>query len=90
MFRYKRSARVPYNRQGYIYFVSLLYGEMPRSRQAVIRELCRRAGGPYDAAVLDYVTTDMGAEAVCGKHHISRATLARCVARYYEGFPDWL
>lgn len=90
MFRLKRSVNVPYARQGYIYFTSLRYSEMPKSKQAAVRELCRLAGGPYAAAVMEYVTTDHGAERVCQKHYLSRATLARYVARYYEGFPDWL
>ena len=34
MFRYKKSVPVSYERQGYIYFSSLLYREMPEKAQA--------------------------------------------------------
>ena len=34
MFRYKKSIPVSYERQGYIYFSSLLYRELPEVAQA--------------------------------------------------------
>lgn len=36
MFRYKKSVPVSYERQGYIYFSSLLYREMPEKAQRKI------------------------------------------------------
>lgn len=87
MFRYKKSASsVSYNRQGYIYFYSLLYGELPAEEQARIRQTAERAGGEYAEAVLAYVTTDDGETKICTQHHLDRATLYRAVARYYELF----
>lgn len=87
MFRIKRSINVSEKRQGYIYYVSLLYPELPEKKRAQIREICRRAGGEYAPAVLEFVTTDQGAIAVSQKHYISRETLDRAVRRYYEMFP---
>lgn len=87
MFRVKRSIPVSEVRQGYIYYVSLLYPELSPKRQAQIREICRRAGGDYADAVLEFVTTSHGAVEVSLRHFISRETLDRAVRRYYELFP---
>ena len=87
MFRYKRSIPVSYDRQGYIYFTSRLYQELPESAQRKILNLCLEAGGEYYRALLDFVTTDAGATAVCLQHHISPSVLERAVRRYYEMFP---
>ena len=87
MFRYKRSIPVSYDRQGYIYFASRLYRELPESARRKILNLCLEAGGEYYRALLDFVTTDAGATEVCMQHHISPSVLERAVRRYYEMFP---
>lgn len=86
MFRYKPSLRISYEQQGYIYFVSRLYKQLPARKREKIQLLCRETGGPYSGALLEYVTTGGSAEAVCLKHAISRSTLDQAVRRYYEGF----
>lgn len=90
MFRYKKSAAVSYERQGYIYFVSRLYRELPAARQRAILNLCVECGGEYHRALFDFVTTDSGATGICMEHNISRSTLERVVRRYYERFPAWI
>ncbi len=87
MFRYKRGIRVPYLRQGYIYFTSRLYEELPERDRARIDALCRRHGGRNWMALRDYVTTDVSATEIEMRYFISRSTLYRIVRRYYEGFP---
>ena len=87
MFRYKSGVPIPYNRQGYIYFQSLLFDELSNKDQDRIRALCHRAGGQYWRAVLEFVTTDADATYIEHKHHISRSTLHRCVRNYYVLFP---
>lgn len=86
MFRYKPGVNASYDQQGYIYFVSKLYKQLPEQERQKIRLLCRETGGAYSGALLEYVTEGAGAEAVCLKHYISRSTLNRAVRRYYEGF----
>ena len=44
MFRYKKSIPVSYEWQGYIYFTSLLYWELPKRTQEKILNLCIAAG----------------------------------------------
>lgn len=91
MFRYKRGAKVGYNRQGYIYFLSRLYRELSPTEQQKIRALCRESGGVYERALFEFVTTDKSATAISMKYHISESTLYRMVRKYYEAFfaPDF-
>lgn len=87
MFRYKKSVPVSYDWQGYIYFASRLYDDLPPRAQREIVNLCLECGGEYCQALFQFVTTDAGAERVCMQHHLSRSTLERAVRRYYERFP---
>lgn len=90
MFRYKAGIDVSYARQGYIYFTSLLYRELPERSRERIRSLCRQAGGEYWEALLEFVTTEAGAEKICQKYYLSPSTLGRARKRYYEAFPKRL
>ena len=56
VFRYKKSIPVSYERQGYIYFTSLLYRELPEGAQRKILNLCLEAGGEYYQACLLYTS----------------------------------
>ncbi len=87
MFRFRKGAHVSYNRQGYIYFVSRIYRDLPPALQRKILNLCIEHGGPHYGALFEYVTTDTTGVAICRKHYISQKTLDRAVRRYYEGFP---
>ena len=87
MFRYKKSIPVSYDRQGYIYFTSRLYHELPSWAQQKILNLCLECGGEYYQALFEFVTTDAGATGVCTRHYLSGSTLERVVRKYYENFP---
>ena len=88
MFRYKRSIPVSEDKQGYVYYASRLYSQMDRKGREAIHRLCQAAGGEYSEALLEFVTTDPTATAICQRHFLSRSTLYRAVRRYYEFFPD--
>lgn len=87
MFRYKKSVPVSYDRQGYIFFLSRLYDQMPEDKQRMILQLCNEAGGEHSKALFVFVTTDISATAVCARYFLSRSTLERAVRRYYINFP---
>jgi hypothetical protein len=87
MYKFKRGVDVGYNRQGYIYFVSRLYKELPEHMQSVIIDLCAEYGGEYRAALFEFVTSDTTATAICMKHYLSKSTLYRIVRKYYRNFP---
>ena len=63
MFRFKSGVKVDYNRQGYIYFTSRLYKDLPEEDQRVILNLCLEHGGESYQALLEFVTTDATATA---------------------------
>lgn len=86
-FRYKPGLGVPYEQQGWIYFTSRLYGSMPERVRREIESLCHICGGEHWAALMDFVTGDDSATAICRRHYISRSTLYRAVRRYYQRFP---
>lgn len=90
VFRFKKSVPVSYDRQGFIYFTSKLYQELPKKKQTKILNLCLECGGEYSQALFEFVTTDSGATNVCMQYHLSRSTLERAVRKYYERFPKRL
>lgn len=88
MFRYKKSVGGDYVRQGYIYFTSLRFRELGERRRGRICRLCDEVGGEYGGALLEFVTTETSATAVCERYALSKSTLYRIVAEYYKKFPD--
>ena len=90
MFRFKESVKVPYKRQGYIYFTSLNYDNLDKGKQRKIMQLCRECGGAYSKALFKAVTTETPLGIICDTHYISKATLSRIVREYYERFPQEL
>lgn len=90
MFRFKKGIPVSYEDQGYIYFYSRRYRRLPRKERRRIEMLCAEAGGEYQEALLEFVTTDSGAVAVCARHYISQSTLERAVRKYYSAFQKLL
>ena len=90
MFRVKKSIPVEPDLQGYIYFASRMYRKLGNKSQQMVLRLCQEAGGEYQKALFDFVTTDAGFVAVCRKHYISQSTLERMVRRYYVAFAQEL
>lgn len=88
MFRFKKSVPVEYDLQGYIYFTSRLYKQLDQEQQNRILGLCRSAGGEYCQALFEFVTSDVGATAVCRRHFLSQSTLERIVRKYYTLFAE--
>lgn len=86
MFRYKKSVPLSYERQGYIYFKSRCYQELPVTEQHRILNLCIETGGKHYQALFEYMTTDESATSVCIRHYLSRSTLERVVRKYYINF----
>ena len=89
MFRYKKSVPLSYERQGYIYFKSRCYYELPAKEQHRIFKLIQEAGREHYQALFEFVTTDEGATSICMRHYLSQSTLERAVRRYYNLFPEW-
>ena len=90
MFRYKKGIPIPYNEQGYIYFLCRNYKRLPSEMQGLIRDQAQAAAGEYSKALLEFITSDCGGTAICTRHHISESTLERVVKRFYISFSHTL
>ena len=90
MFRFKKAIPVDYDTQGYIYFYSRRYRSLPAGAKRKIEGVCMTAGGEHYQALLEFVTTDTGAAAICARHYLSQSTLERAVRRYYIEFEKQL
>ena len=89
-YRFKRGVRVSADRQMYVYSVSRLYKELPKTDREKIKDLCDKCGGEHSPALFEFVTTDTTATALEMKYYLSKATLYRIVKKYYENFPKKL
>ena len=89
-FRYKRSIPIRYEDQGFIYFLSKRYRQLSAAERKQVRSICAKVGGDHKEALLEFVTTDTEAAAVCAKYYISESTLERAVRRYYIAFAQHL
>ena len=87
-FRMLEIPGISYNRQGYIYFASMMYAELPPEDQEELDDHCRRVGGVYWKALRDLMCTQKPITRVIREHHIgSETTLYRLRRTYYEKFP---
>lgn len=89
-FRFKRGIRVSYKRQGFIHFTMQNVAALPEGKREKLRKLCRDAAGEYDCALWEMLTTEAGYVDISMRHHVSQATLFRCIKRFYEAFPEKL
>lgn len=90
-FKFSKGMRCGYQRQVYIYAVSLNYKNLPEAEQKKIRELCKVCGHGNSEALFRLVTTEDTPQKICMEHHIaSPTTLYRIKKEYYERFPKRL
>lgn len=85
-FKSKTSIQVPYLWQGYIYFHSRLFKDLPQFERDRIRHVCKLAGGAKHRALFEYVTTDASPQQIAMKYYISEPTLFRMAVTYTEEF----
>lgn len=78
------SVKKSYEEQGEIFFTCRRYEYQSERTRQKIRDLCRRAGGEYSAALFDYLTTRASWQEVTDKYHISSKTLDRARQKFYE------
>ena len=88
MFKFRKNLKISYQKQGYIHFTSHNYSKLKKADKDVIDELCRVAGGEYASALKRFMTTDTTAMAVCIDYFLSKATLYRCVDRYFKLYAE--
>lgn len=88
MFKFRKHLGIPYQVQGYIHFKSHNYHRLSDHERSEIDELCHLAGGEYEAALRRFLITDVTATKVCIDYFLSKATLYRCVDKYYKMFAE--
>ena len=85
MFKKKRGIKIPYNKQGLIYFICLDYKNQPPKIQNKIKSLCHTVGGEeYEQALFEFVTTEAGAIKISLKHYTSETSLYQMRKKFYE------
>ena len=81
---------LPYNEQGYIYFVCKTFGNQPKETQGRIKSLCEEIGGTeYSAALFAALTSPISIRAAAQKYYISESQLYKLRKRFYESFAKY-
>ena len=84
-----RSVKIPYKRQGLIYFLGLNFDVQDETTKDKILKLCGEVGGVHSAALLEVVRRGaMGPEfsEVAKRHFMDEGALYKLRRRYYERF----
>lgn len=85
MFKKRKGIKLPYNKQGLIYFTCLDYKNQPREIQDKIKRNCEEVGGEeYKKALFEFVTTDKSAVSISMKNYLSEGTLYVLRKKFYE------
>ena len=87
MFKKRRGIKLPYNKQGLIYFTCMNYKDAPDDVRDKIKNLCQEVGGEY-AEVLYKVVTDSNrsVRSLAIEYHTSERTLYRYRKKFYESW----
>lgn len=90
MFKKRRGIRIPYNKQGLIYFTCVNIAEMPEEIQQKIVKLCHEVGGEDYAEVLYKVVTDSNRSirSLSMEYHISETQLYHYRKKFYEKWEE--
>ncbi len=87
MFKKRRGIKLPYNKQGLIYFTCVNHREMPDDVQQKIVDLCSEVGGEYAEALYKVVTdSNRSIRSLAIEYHISEMSLYRYRKKFYESW----
>lgn len=89
MFKKKRGIKIPYNKQGLIYFTCMNIRSQPAETQEKIKRLCREVAGDYYDALFAMLTDDTkNVNAVSMKYYISESQLYLYRKKFYEAWEN--
>lgn len=88
MFRKIKSMKMPYMKQGYIYFACKNYVDLPRHVRKRIRCICTEVGGEDSKALLEFLTTDRTASGVSMRYYMRENNLYEMRREFYKRFND--
>lgn len=87
MFKKKRGIKIPYNKQGMIYFTCMNIKSQPEETQEKIKRLCCDVAGIHSDALFAMLTDDTkNVTAVAMKYYISESQLYLYRKRFYEAW----
>jgi hypothetical protein len=75
-----------YDEQGYIFFFTRLYPQLPQEDRECIENLCKSIAGDSWEALLEFIRSDDYKTKVSLDHNVSCRTLIRWQAEYYTRF----
>jgi len=84
VFKKMRGIKLPYVRQGLIYFTCRDYHNQPPNVQQKINNLCVEVAGEYYQALRDVLIFGRPVNEAALKHFCGEATLWRYKKRFYE------
>lgn len=84
MFKKMYSLKIPYNKQGLIYFTCVNYSIQPPEIQQKILNTCISAGGEHYKALFDMVTTGKSATQISLKYYISERHVFRLKNKFFK------
>lgn len=85
MFKKRRGIKLPYNKQGLIYFTCVNVKDMPDEVQEKIRTICDEVGKEYSDVLYKVVTdSTRSIRSLAIEYHTSEMNLYRYRKKFYE------
>jgi len=86
MFKKMRGVRLPYAKQGLIFFTCLTYAAQPPDIRQKIEENCTNVAGPHRQALFEVLTTQKPIYRISDERHISPNRIYVYRQRFYESW----
>lgn len=83
-FKKMRGVKLPYKKQGYIFFLCQNYDELSEDIQMEISLKCDEVAGEYSDALFAVLTTEKSISSIALQYHISESALYRYRKQFYE------
>lgn len=87
MFKKRKGIKVPYNKQGLIYFTCMNIKNLPEEKQEEIKTLCKEVTEEYADALYTLLTDDtLNIYAVARRYYIGESQLYQFRKKFYERY----
>ena len=87
MFKKRRGIKIPYNKQGLIYFTCVNHKDMPEHIEEKIKSLCDEVGKEYSQVLFKVVTdSTRSVRSLALEYHISERQLYHYRKKFYESW----
>lgn len=87
MFKKRRGIKLPYNKQGLIYFTCMNVADMPEKTQERIKQLCAEIGKEHSEVLYQVMTnSNKSIRSLALEYHISETQLYHYRKKFYENW----